>query len=160
MICSLSPNPDLTLLNNPTVEVVVKLPGEAEYVVKLNGSPHWVKLAPEEQLSVDIAADWQMRAAGPSDKAVRTMQASVIDEAQLQTVLAKQEHIVLEASNGGKPVLQISPDKAPDGIRIVELDDGGTRISMGSAAVRQHPSRRSGPERCRHHRHRAAARSG
>ena len=125
---SMSPEPDLLLLRNPTVETVVKLRGEATYAIKLSDSPRWVKFAPEQQPSVDIAAGWQLRAAAGRDKALRNMQASVINEAQLSEAI--QGHLILEAANDGKPLLRVAADEGPVGHRMIEIDaGGGSRIS-------------------------------
>lgn len=125
---SVSPEPDLLLLRDPVVETVVKLPGDATYAVKLKDSSQWVKFEPERQPSVDIAAGWQLRAAAGQGKAVRNMQAAVINEAQLSEVV--KSHIVIEALNDGKPLLRAAADAGPGGSRVIEIDvGGGTRLS-------------------------------
>jgi hypothetical protein len=121
--------PDLAILRDPAVETVVKLPGEATYAAKLRDSPRWVKLAPEARPGVDISEGWQLRAAATDDKAVRRMQASVVDETQIRAVVSTQTHIVLEGAGDGKPLLRLAPDNAPTGARIVDVDVGGERFS-------------------------------
>lgn len=126
---SASREPDLLLLRDPTVDMVVKFPGEeATYAVKLSDSPRWVKFAPEKQLNVDIAEGWQLRAAAAEDKSLRNMQASVVNEAQLFDDL--RGHLVLEAANDGKPLLRVATDASPTDVRMIDIDaGGGTRIS-------------------------------
>ncbi len=121
---SASKSPDSVIRAEPMVESAIKT-GETSYVVKLQGSQKWVKLAAEEQPSVDIASGWQLRASG-SGRGARRMQASVVDEAQLQGIVA--ESVVIEAT-GGRPVLRLVPNEIPAGARTVEVEIGGTRLS-------------------------------
>ena len=50
------------LLESSMVKWLLKLPDEPAYLVKMHGSEHWLKVAPEE--SVKIPSDWQARAGG------------------------------------------------------------------------------------------------
>ena len=135
---SVALDPDLVLLNDPMVEAVVKFPGDATYAAKLHGSTQWVRLAPEQKPSVDIAAGWQLRAAEDSGQAIRNMQASIVDEVQLEAAIGTHQTIVVENSAGGKTLLHVSPDQPPDGAHIVEIQDGKFSV----AAWIQSPSDR------------------
>jgi hypothetical protein len=126
---SSSPLPDVAILGDPTVEAAIKLPGEAAYVVKLQGSPRWVRLAPEERPSVDIAPDWQIRTAEPGAGAVRRMQASVVDEAQVRGIVATQTHVVLEGGADGRPLLRLASEDVPADLRVVDVEIGTERLS-------------------------------
>jgi hypothetical protein len=121
--------PDLALMSDPNIEAVIRLPGDTSYAVKLRGSSSWVQLAPERQPSVDIAKGWQVRAAGDHGEAVRSMQASVIDEAQLGTLVGKQAHVIVESSNQTKPFLRVLPQEAAVGKRLVEVEAGNARAA-------------------------------
>ncbi|WP_426409760.1 hypothetical protein [Bradyrhizobium ganzhouense] len=125
---SASRQPDALLLQDPAVETVVKLPGDASYAVKLSDSQQWVRFAPEQRPSVDIAGGWQLRAAVDENQAVRTMQASLINDSDLSTLIGR--HVVIETSDGGKPLLRAGGDAATGPARTIEVDfGGGTRLS-------------------------------
>lgn len=125
---SASEAPDLLLLRDPTVETVVKLSGDASYAVKIRDAKRWIKLAPEDQPSVDIAGGWQLRASVDSAAAKRSMQASLINDSELSSVLGR--HVVIETASDGKPLLRAGDGAGAGATRTIEVDLGeGTRLS-------------------------------
>jgi hypothetical protein len=123
---SVALDPDSVLLGDPMLQAVVKFPDDATYAIKLNGSPNWLRLAPEENPSVDIATGWQLRASEGPPKAKRAMQASVIDDARLREIIGAQQSLIVENSPQGKTFLRVSSDQPPSGSRLVEVTDGNT----------------------------------
>lgn len=131
VICSslsIARDPNAVLLGDPMVETVIRLPGDATYMLKLHGSPKWIKLAPEAQPSVDIAKEWQLRAAEDSQKAVRSMQASVVEEGELNSAISGQHTLIVERYPGGKTLLEVSPIQAPADSSLVGITDGKTNL--------------------------------
>lgn len=125
---SASRDPDLFLLRDPTVETVVKLPGDATYAVKLIDSSQWVKLAPEQKPSVGIADGWVLRAAVDEKKALRSMQASLISDSDVSSLVGRD--VVIETAGGEKPFLLAGGDIGSSAARTIEVDlGGGTRLS-------------------------------
>jgi hypothetical protein len=59
---STAADPASAIASDPRVAASIQT-GDNEFLVKLNGSSRWLKLAPERQPSADIAAGWQSRVA-------------------------------------------------------------------------------------------------
>ena len=92
--------PDLMLLRNPDVETFFKLPGDSHYLIKLQSSDRWLKIAPEEKPSIALAEGWQSRVADP-EKGFRRLLLGWIDDAKMPGELGGEGHLVFEQLPGG-----------------------------------------------------------
>lgn len=129
--------PDATLLREPTVESVIKFGGDASYAVKLRGSPRWIRFEPEGKPRVDLDPEWQLRAAGPQDSALRVMQAKVMEEETLLHSLG-DGHMLVDVDTSGKTMLRWSreaPGPAVPKLQIETPNGPGQAWLDGSGAM-------------------------
>lgn len=132
------------IAGNPRIQLAIRMDCDGCYAVKLRGSEGWLKLAPENKPSVEIAPGWDARVASLDDNA-RNYNLAWVDDKKLATELGSARYVrvdlgarganevPLEVSNRGPPPtaqkvevrlagVGIDADKAPDGIVYFQRD--------------------------------------
>jgi hypothetical protein len=104
------------LLSDRDVEIMLQLPGNNRFAVKLRGSESWLKLAPEEQPSTTLAKGWEARVSDPDD-GVRNIQLAWVKDAK-----------------------EFLPEFADDGVLVI-----GGNIDRAKKIVRYEPARAPPP---------------
>jgi hypothetical protein len=148
---SISRSPEKVLQRDPLVETFVRMEGEGAYLVKLTGSPKWIRYEAEKAPRLDIDPEWHMRVAGASPNDIlqmlfrsdigrRVMQLRVLDEAAVKQLLAKG-HVAASTDDAGRVVLRWSEDSLAADARTLALDtsQGSTKVWVdGSGDLHLH----------------------
>ena len=128
---SKDPAPDLMLLRNPDVQTFFKLPGDSHYLVKLQNSDRWLKIAPEEKPSVALPEGWQSRVADP-ERGFRNLQLAWIDAAKLPGELGGEGCLVLEQlPRSGETIMKLDRVRGPprSGTKPLEIEGADIKIT-------------------------------
>jgi hypothetical protein len=118
------------LAADPGVEMAIKLPGKDQYLVKLAGMEHWLKMAPEEQASIQIARGWQSRVAD-LESGSSNMQVAWMDKVAAGRELGGDGYIVIEAgTNPGQNSFRFEPARGPPtAAKPIAITSGNTTVS-------------------------------
>jgi hypothetical protein len=102
-----------TILEDPSVTGVVTLPGEQQYLVKMQGSDRWLKLSREATPNARIKEGWMARTADPAD-GTHNILLSWLDDQATAAELKKGGTVVIESVEGTKKsVLRYEPTRGP-----------------------------------------------
>jgi len=110
---SQSKNLDQLLVNDPTVEMVIKLPGESSYAVKMRDTKQWMQLVPEDKPYANIAQGWDSRVSDP-EKGFRNIQIKWTDESAIYAEIKNKGHLFIEpVADTGRNILRYEAARGP-----------------------------------------------
>jgi hypothetical protein len=128
---STAAEPAEVLARDPGVTAVVRMPGEADFLVRLRGSDNWLRFTKEQAPSRDMAKGWQMRVADFSG-AKRNIQVAAVERAEIPGMIGSNRHLAIEASarNDAKVWFAVSEQARPQNAKLIDVDIGGTRVKV------------------------------
>jgi hypothetical protein len=121
-------NPAEVLARDPGVTALIKLPGEADFLVQFRGSDRWHRFANEAAPNRELPKGSHLPAADHSG-AKRNLHVTAMERSELNELLGSHRHLIIREFRNGKPMLSEQESRALDRQLASEL---GVNIGIRS----------------------------